>query len=123
MLGTRHVVLLVCTGVVQELELHRDDCASKYLSVRGNYVLVKKQVTSPDVDNSDDTIDPTYDYVPLLNNCHHLLPGYRVQRTAGGPGEVLRRRQADNRRKTQSPAGGKQTRSKQGKDRAPSRKR
>jgi len=113
----------LCLGLVQELDLHRYDCAAKYLSAPGTYVLVRKQPTSPGPDNDDENAETTYDYVPLLNNCHQLLPGYRLQRTAGGPGEVARRRVGgDSRRKSQSPAVAKQTRSKQqAKDRAPSR--
>ena len=113
----------LCAGLVQDLDLHRDDCAGKYLSVPGTYVLVRKQPTSSGQDNDDETTETTYNYIPLLNNCNQLLPGYRVQRTAGGPGEAARRRQTDGRRKSQSPAGTKPTKSKQTKDRTPSKKR
>ena len=108
----------MCVGLVQELDSHRYDCAAKYLSVPSSYVLVRKQPTSAGLDHDDDSTDATYDYVPLLNNCHQLLPGYRVQQT--GPGEVARRRMADSKKNV---AAAKPSRSKQAKDRAPSRKR
>jgi len=83
--------------------------------------MVKKQSTSPGLDN--DAAENACDYVPLLNNCHQLLPGFRIQRTSGGPpGDVGRKGKADSRRKSQSPTGTKPTRSRQAKDRAPIRK-
>jgi len=111
----------VSIGLVQELDLHPYDCAAKYLSVPGTYVLVKKQPTSSGPENEDETVDISYDYVPLLNNYQQILPGYRVQRTAAGMGEAARRKPG----KTLSPAAAAKpsARSKQAKDRAPSRKR
>ena len=111
-----------CVGRVQELDLHRYDCAAKYLSVPGTYVLVKKQSTSSGLDNDEDSTETTYEYVPLLNDCHQLLPGFRVQRAAGGPGEGVRKRLDDPRRKSVNPAGAKTSRSKQAKERSPGKK-
>ena len=117
--------MVLYVGLVQELDLHRDDCATKYLSVPGTYVLVKKQPISAGQDDGE-TTESSYDYVPLLNDWHQLLPGYRVQRTAAGAsGEAARRGRlgpADSRHKSHSPAVAKSNRSKQAKDRAPSRK-
>lgn len=110
------------TGHVQLLDSHLYDCAAKFLSVPGTYVLVKKQATSSGLDNDVEAAENAYEYVPLLNNCHQLLPGYRIQRTAGGTADVGRKGKGDSRRKSQSPTGTKSTRSRQAKDRAPSRK-
>ena len=143
--------MCVYTGHVQELDLHRYDCASKYLSVSGGtYVLVKKQPrTSPGGGLRDnDDIEgggagaegyggsTKYDYVPLLSEGHlQQLAGYRLQRApaAGGPaGDVARRRavmQDDSRRKSSQTAaagatkpGAGGSRSKPAKDRSPSKK-
>lgn len=113
------------TGHVQLLDSHLYDCAAKLLSVPGTYVLVKREATSPGLDNDDEAADNAFEYVPLLNNCHQLLPGYRIQRAAGGgPADaaVSRKGKGDGRRKSQSPTGAKTTRSRQAKDRASSRK-
>lgn len=115
--------MTVCIiGLVQELELHRYDSAAKYLSVPGTYVLVKRQSTSPDLDNEDDTSDTTYEYLPLLNNYQQLLPGYGVHRATGGPGEAARKRTDESRRKSQNPAAARTSRTKQTKDRSPGKK-
>ena len=114
------------TGVVQELDSHRDDRAAKHLSVPGTYVLVQKQAISSGPQGNEQTSAPetTYEYVPLLNNCHQLLPAYRVQRTAGGaPGETARKRPGVSRHKSQSPTGARSTKSRQAKERPTNRKR
>lgn len=110
------------TGHVQLLDSHLYDCAAKFLAAPSTYVLVKKQATSPGLDNDVEATENAYEYVPLLNNCHQLLPGYRIQWTAGGTADVGRKGKADSRRKSQSPTAAKSTRSRQAKDRAPSRK-
>ena len=106
-------------GHVQQLDRHLYDCAAKFLSVPGGtYVLVAKQTSTaaslPGVDNDDDA---AAEYVPLLNNCLQLLPGFRiVARTgAGAAGDGGRKAgKADSRRRSQSPPpGAKSTRSKQ----------
>jgi len=104
------------------LDSHLYDCAAKFLSVPGTYVLVKKQDASPPgLDNDDEAPADTH-YVPLLDNCHQLLPGYRIQRTAGGPGaaDVGRKGKGESRRRSQSPTGAAKpsSRSRQSKDRA-----
>jgi len=126
----------VYIGHVQQLDLHRYDCASKHLSAPGGtYVLVKKQppTTSPGGPDNDEERS-TCDYVPLLNDWLQLLPGYRLQRGAPGPGPVgdtgRRRAQDDTRRKSQAPAAAAAagavkptgSRSKPAKDRSPSKK-
>jgi len=113
------------TGHVMDLNSHRYDCAAKYLPAPGTYVLVNKQATSPALDNQDETTDTAFEYVPLLNDYHQLIPGYRIQRTSGGHGPELARKKPGDRasRRSQSPSGGsKPTRTKQSKERAPSRR-
>jgi len=119
--------VIVCIGLVQELDLHRYETASQHLSVPGTYVLVKRQSTSPGLDNEDEIpADSSYEYVPLLNNYLQLMPGYRVHRTAGGgpAGEAARKRVTDDsRRKShQNPATARSSRTKQTKDRSPGKK-
>ena len=121
-------------GHVQQLDTHLYDCAAKFLSVPGGiYVLVAKQTStaaSPAAVDNDD--DAAAEYVPLLNNCLQLLPGFRiVPRTGAGGGSGggaagdggRKAGKADSRRRSQSPPpGAKSTRSKQAKDRASGRK-
>jgi hypothetical protein len=130
------------TGLVQELDKHRQDYASEYLAAPGTYVLVKKQRTDAAADGTfsggcgnDNSCDDHagYEYIPLLNNWQELLPGYRLhlQRISPTDGvtpttsEDARRRQRKDRTKSDSPAGMKPTGRQQTtvKDRAPSRRR
>jgi len=122
------------TGLVQELDAHRHDCASKFLSAPGTYILVKKQLATPPDEAAPLDDSSQYEYVPLLNNWRELFPGYRLQRvsTAGGGGgrdEARQRlvgRTRDARTKADSPAGIKataRTGRQLSKDRTPSRRR
>lgn len=94
-------------GLVQELETHKYESASTYLtSPHRTYILVQKQALSPipdDVTAGDGKVEQ-YEYIPLLNNCLELFPDYKLQVQANDlhPRKPLKR---PIRVKAPSPAG------------------
>lgn len=129
------------SGLIQELDGRRLECAADYLSTPGTYVLVKKQRMLRHQDNigvdaspvsdrvtvdeleMDDNVsqlnsDRVDEYVPLLNNWHQLLPGFRIRRAndatdqSGLAAAARRRVMRRDRNKSPSPAGVKPTASK-----------
>lgn len=68
------------TGLVLELPSHKNECATKYLSLKGFYVLVEK-LTVTSVPHDHDETGPTQEvrYVPLLTSPCDKFKGYEAR--------------------------------------------
>ena len=115
-------------GLVKELDMHRYDYATKYLSSHGTYILVEKQLpmtgqgdeTGHETDGSS-PVPPQFTYIPLLDNYGDLFPNYRLHVQM-----VEKRRKQRATSKSPSPAGVRGTKGRKEKTsaaRTPSRKR
>ena len=117
------------SGLVKDLDVHRYDYATKFLSSHGTYILVEKQLVqqedsgNTETDSTSTPIPPQYNYIPLLEKYDELFPNYKLHVS-----QVERKKHRSKSVKAQSPAGIKGTKAK-GKVsstpsfRSPSRKR
>jgi len=62
-------------GLIQDLEVHGREYATKFLSSPGTYILMKKEVEGGP--ETALTIQ-SYNYIPLLDSCTDLYPNFKV---------------------------------------------
>ncbi|XP_031564878.1 uncharacterized protein LOC116300204 [Actinia tenebrosa] len=77
------------TGLVLELTDHKKDDASKYLTIKGEYILVEKRVISiPSTDPNESSPQQEITYIPLLKRLSEKFPHYeaRVAQKIPSPG-------------------------------------
>ena len=122
-------VMLDISGLVKDLDVHKYDYATKFLSSHGTYILVEKQLIQQDeysnaeTDSISTPLPPQYNYIPLLEKYDELFPNYKLHVS-----QIEKRKHRSKSLKAQSPAGIKGTKTK-GKVsttpnfRSPSRKR
>lgn len=76
-------------GLVLELTDHKKDDASKYLTLKGEYILVEKRVISiPSTDPNETSPQQEITYIPLLKRLSEKFPHYetRVAQKIPSPG-------------------------------------
>ena len=72
------------SGLVKDLDVHKYDYATKFLSSHGTYILVEKQLVqqedsgNTETDSTSTPIPPQYNYIPLLEKYDELFPNYKL---------------------------------------------
>jgi hypothetical protein len=76
--------IFLFSGLVKDLDLHKYDCANKFLTSHTTYILVEKQIVFPDEPDSPEDGNstpqpPQYNFIPLLEKFEDLFPNYKVR--------------------------------------------
>ena len=118
-------------GLVKDLDQHKYDYATKFLSSHGVYILVEKQLMQDEDKMSYSETDggsstpslPSITYIPLLEKCAEIFPNFQLR------AQQIERKSKSKRQHSKSPSpagirGNKAGKNKGGKEqRTPSRKR
>lgn len=69
------------TGLVLELPSHKNECATKYLTLKGFYILVEKRTVTSHEPHDYNDMGPTQEvqYVPLLTSPCDRFKGYNTR--------------------------------------------
>lgn len=71
------------TGLVKELDTHKQDHANKHLASHGTYVLVSKEILRDhshlDLNASSASLTPQYQYIPLLEKYEEIFPNFNIR--------------------------------------------
>lgn len=69
------------TGLVLELPSHKNECATKYLTLKGFYILVEKRTVTSHEPQDHNEMGPTQEvqYVPLLTSPCDRFKGYNTR--------------------------------------------
>lgn len=68
------------TGLVKELDTHKQDHANKHLTSHATYVLVQKEeLRDESLDPRGTPLPPQYTYIPLLENYDDLFPNFIIR--------------------------------------------
>ena len=76
------------SGLVLELDKHKDECATKYLTYKERYILVEKRVTSPSEDSGERSPTRDVTYVPLLQRLTDNFPQYEARLAQRSPSQL-----------------------------------
>ncbi|XP_067941724.1 uncharacterized protein CXorf65-like [Watersipora subatra] len=93
------------TGLIQDLEVHGREYATKFLSSHGTYILMEKQLLLEGEKPTPTTIQQalhSYNYVPLLEHCAQLYPNFKIHLSEAQKKKLKPLRNVD---KNPSPAG------------------
>ena len=93
------------TGLIQDLEVHGREYATKYLSSQGTYILMKKQLLLEGQPATAATIShalQSYNYVPLLDKCAELYPNFKIHLSEA---QTKKLKPLKHQTKSPSPAG------------------
>ena len=102
--------ICIISGLVKDLDVHKYDYATKFLSSHGTYILVEKQLVpqedsgNAETDSTSTPLPPQYTYVPLLDKYDELFPNYKLHVS-----HVEKKKHRSRSSKSQSPAGIKGT--------------
>lgn len=69
------------TGLIQDLEVHGREYATKFLSSHGTYILMEKKLLlegKPATPSNISHALHSYNYVPLLERCAELYPNFKI---------------------------------------------
>ncbi|KAK7103567.1 uncharacterized protein [Littorina saxatilis] len=91
------------TGLVKELDVHKNEYASNYLSTHATYILVQKDPIADDnisIDTRSTPTPPQFTYKALLEGSTDLFPNFRLH-----VAEVERKKGKRTGSKSPSPAG------------------
>ncbi|XP_071080552.1 uncharacterized protein CXorf65 homolog [Haliotis cracherodii] len=91
------------TGLVKDLDLHKNEYATKFLDSHTTYILVQKEVVQDNELSPGDrssTPTPTFQYMPLLEEYAKQFPNYHVHVQ-----EVEKKKTRRTGSKSPSPAG------------------
>ena len=118
--------------MVKDLDHHKYDYATKFLSTHNTYILLEKQLVHSDLDGDMSITDteggavtpcpPQYNYVPLLENCADHFPGFKLHVAQ----TEIKKKKSRSQSKSPSPAGMRPTKTAKGKpalNRTPSKRR
>ena len=88
-------------GMVKELDVHKNEYATKFLISHSTYILVQKEILA-DESSTDGNSTPTphFQYVPLLEKYAELFPSYKLHVQ-----EVEKKKPRRTTSKSPSPAG------------------
>ena len=98
--------IFTISGLVKDLDVHKYDYATKFLSSHGTYILVEKQLIpqeengNTETDSQSTPVPPQYTYVPLLDKYNELFPNYKLHVS-----QVEKKKHRSKSLKAQSPAG------------------
>lgn len=68
------------TGLIKELDIHKNEYATNFLASHGTYILVQKDLQPDDIsaDSRSTPSPPQYTYKPLLEGSTDLFPNFRL---------------------------------------------
>lgn len=100
------VIRLLFTGLIQDLEVHGRDYATKHLSSHATYILMQKNLLENGVTGANLSaqlaLQQTYDYRPLLERCAELYPNFKIHLSEAQKKKLKPTKHVDKR---PSPAG------------------
>ncbi|KAI8744662.1 hypothetical protein BgiBS90_033999 [Biomphalaria glabrata] len=68
------IIRLFVVGLVKDLDVHKFESATKYLTSHETYILVQKELLTADGEFNSNQ----YTYVPLLERYSELFPNYKI---------------------------------------------
>ncbi|KAK7488341.1 hypothetical protein BaRGS_00020315 [Batillaria attramentaria] len=90
------------TGLIKELDVHKNEYATNFLASHSTYILVQKDLQPDDMsaDSCSTPTPPQYTYKPLLEGSTDLFPNFRLH-----VAEVEKKKTKRGGSKSPSPAG------------------
>lgn len=90
------------SGLIQDLEVHGRDYATKHLCSHGTYILMQKQLLDENEDAHISQALQQYNYIPLLERISEQYPNFKVHLSES---QKKKLKPLKNLQKSPSPAG------------------